>query len=123
VQRPQGANFASIDPETGDRVNLFNPRQDTWERHFEVDVGGHIIGLIPTGRATVRLLDMNGIPQLNLRQMLIAGGEFDWRAQPRTARFWMRSCSTTAHSSASPNRTRGRLPPSNRSAQGRFRTR
>lgn len=29
------------------------------------------------GRVTVRLLDMNGIPQLNLRQILIADGEFD----------------------------------------------
>jgi hypothetical protein len=42
-----------------------------------MDVSGHIIGLTPTGRATVRLLDMNGIPQLNLHQILIAGGEFD----------------------------------------------
>src|ERR671910_889538 len=49
----KGANLASIDPETGDRVNLFNPRQDSWERHFAIDVGGHIIGLTPTGRATV----------------------------------------------------------------------
>lgn len=58
-------------------MNLFNPRQDSWERHFTIDVSGHIIGLTPTGRATVRLLNMNGIPQLNLRQILIAGGEFD----------------------------------------------
>jgi hypothetical protein len=58
-------------------VNLFNPRQDSWERHFAIDVGGHIVGLTATGRATVRLLDMNGIPQLNLRQILIVGGEFD----------------------------------------------
>ena len=73
----KGANLASVDLETGDRVDLYNPRQDSWERHFTIDVGGHIIGLTPTGRATVRLLDMNGIPQLKLRQILIAGGEFD----------------------------------------------
>ena len=64
-------------PETGDRVDLYNPRQDGWERHFTIDVGGHNRGLTPTGRATIRLLDMNGIPQLTLRQTLIAGGEFD----------------------------------------------
>lgn len=54
----KGTNLASIDPETGDRVNLFNPRRDSWERHFVVDRDGHIIGLTPTGRATVRLLDV-----------------------------------------------------------------
>jgi hypothetical protein len=32
--------------------------------------------LTAAGRATVRLLDMNGVPQLNLRQMLTASGEF-----------------------------------------------
>jgi hypothetical protein len=73
----KGANFASIDPETGNRVNLFNPRHDTWEQHFAIDIGGHILRLTPTGKATVRLLDMNGIPQLNLRQMLITSREFD----------------------------------------------
>jgi hypothetical protein len=73
----KGANFTSIDPETGNRVNLFNPRRDTWEQHFAIDIGGHILGLTPTGKATVRLLDMNGIPQLNLRQMLITSREFD----------------------------------------------
>jgi hypothetical protein len=72
----KGSNFASIDPATGDRVSLFNPRQETWDRHFAIDVGSHIIGLTAAGRATVRLLDMNGVPQLNLRQMLTASGEF-----------------------------------------------
>jgi hypothetical protein len=77
VERNATFTKARTDPETGDRVDLYNPRQDSWERHFTIDVSGHIIGLTPTGRATVRLLDMNGIPQLDLRQTLIAGGEFD----------------------------------------------
>jgi hypothetical protein len=47
----KGANLASIDPETGNRVNLFNPRQDNWERHFAIDVSGHIIGLTPAGES------------------------------------------------------------------------
>ncbi len=73
----KASNFASIDPETGARVDLFHPRQDAWEQHFALDAAGHIIGLTPAGRATVRLLDMNGVPQLNLRQLLIAQHEFD----------------------------------------------
>jgi hypothetical protein len=58
-------------------VNLFNPRRDSWERHFVVDRGGYIVGLTPTGRATVRLLDMNGTPPAQFAQVLIANGEFD----------------------------------------------
>jgi hypothetical protein len=72
----KASNFASIDPATGNRVNLFNPRHDTWREHFVLERGGRIIGLIATGRATVRLLDMNGSPQLDLRRELLQQGVF-----------------------------------------------
>jgi hypothetical protein len=72
----KASNFASIDPVTGDRVNLFNPRQDLWQEHFAVGVEGHIVGTTASGRATVRLLDMNGIPQLDLRRELIEQGAY-----------------------------------------------
>jgi hypothetical protein len=73
----KSSNFASIDPESGTPVNLFNPRKDAWLDHFAVDPDGRILGLTPAGRATVRLLDMNGSPQLDLRHELIAQGEYD----------------------------------------------
>ena len=68
----KSSNFASLDPISGDRVDLFNPRVDNWLDHFRVETDGRIIGLTPSGRATVRLLDMNGSPQLELRRELIA---------------------------------------------------
>jgi hypothetical protein len=37
---------------------------------------GQVTGLSSTGRATVRLLDMNGSPQLDLRRALIEHGGF-----------------------------------------------
>ena len=37
---------------------------------------GYMVGLTPQGRATTRLLDMNGSPQLALRRELIMTGEF-----------------------------------------------
>ncbi len=72
----KGSNFASIDPTTQERVNLFDPRQGEWREHFALAEVGHIVGLTPTGRATVRLLDMNGSPQLELRRELIDRGAF-----------------------------------------------
>ena len=53
----KGPNLTSIDPDTRTVAALFNPRGDPWSDHFVVR-GGHILGLTPTGRATVRLLNM-----------------------------------------------------------------
>jgi hypothetical protein len=44
----------------GERVPLFNPRQDDWHTHFAWANGGiHIVGLTPTGRATINALHLN----------------------------------------------------------------
>jgi len=72
----KSSNFASVDPDSGTRVDLFDPRTDNWAEHFSVGVDGQIVGLTPTGKATVRLLDMNGHPQLELRRELIQQGQF-----------------------------------------------
>ena len=63
----KGPNLTSIDPETGTVVPLFHPRRDTWGGHFAVR-SGHIVGLTPTGRATVRLLNMNAPRRVELRE-------------------------------------------------------
>ena len=58
------------DPETGNPVPLFHPRQQDWETHFawskEVT---RIIGLTPTGRATVEALQMNRLRMVRLRRL------------------------------------------------------
>lgn len=63
----KGPHLTSIDPETQTVVALFNPRADVWSDHFVVR-GGHLIGLAPTGRATVRLLNMNAPRRVELRK-------------------------------------------------------
>jgi hypothetical protein len=73
----KGTNFASIDPKTGNRADLFHPRRDDWHNHFMLADDGQIVGTTPVGRATVRLLDMNGSPQLDLRRALIHPHEYD----------------------------------------------
>jgi hypothetical protein len=73
----KSSDLSAVDPATDAVVVLFNPREDAWRDHFSIDPDGRIVGLTPTGRATVRLLDMNGSPQLDLRRELISRGEFD----------------------------------------------
>ena len=49
--------IAAPDPATGVEVVLFNPREQDWSQHFRwVDGGTRIVGLTPTGRATVEAL-------------------------------------------------------------------
>jgi hypothetical protein len=63
----KGPNLTSIDPDTRTVVALFSPRRDVWTDHFMVREG-EILGLTPTGRATVRLLNMNAPRRVELRQ-------------------------------------------------------
>jgi hypothetical protein len=65
----KGPHLSGIDPDTGVMVPLFHPRRDIWREHFALqDVT--IIGLTPTGRATVRVLRMNAVARVQLRTAL-----------------------------------------------------
>jgi hypothetical protein len=65
----KGPNLTSIDPETGQVVPLFDPRQGSWSDHFAFQ-GPLIIGRTPTGRATAQLLDMNEETRVEMRRHL-----------------------------------------------------
>lgn len=65
-----------LDPETDAFAPLFHPRQQQWNKHFTwSEDTTHIIGLTPTGRATVRTLDMNRESLINLRRILHRDGK------------------------------------------------
>ena len=68
----KGPNLTGIDPETGAIVPLFHPRRDHWPEHFALQ-GVTIVGLTPTSRATVRVLQMNAVERVELRTALQAG--------------------------------------------------
>jgi len=56
----KGSQVEATDPLTGERVFLFHPRQQSWRQHFcWSDDDSEIIGLTPTGRATILALNMN----------------------------------------------------------------
>ena len=54
----KGARQKAPDPLTGLVVPLFHPRRDAWNDHFQWS-GVQLLGLTPTGRATVTALNMN----------------------------------------------------------------
>ena len=56
--RQKGPNIATLDPDTGEMVRLFNPSTDVWEEHFEWD-GPRLVGLTSIGRGTVECLAVN----------------------------------------------------------------
>ncbi len=51
-----------VDPLTGGRDRLLNPREDAWENHFKALPSGTIIGLSAIGRVTVAVLKFNDDP-------------------------------------------------------------
>ena len=69
--RHKGSDLTTFDPLSNEIVPLFNPRRQTWSDHFTLN-GIHIIGITPTGRATVFLLKLNASTRLAYRQVLIA---------------------------------------------------
>jgi hypothetical protein len=73
--RFKGPNIASVDPTTSSVVSLFHPRNDFWLDHFRLE-GARIIGLTPTGRATVALLKLNASERLRVRECVRQSGSF-----------------------------------------------
>jgi hypothetical protein len=75
----RGNRLEGYDPETGAIAPIFNPRQDLWATHFTWDATRlRIIGVTPTGRATVGVLDLNDDRHngavLRIRQRDVADG-------------------------------------------------
>jgi hypothetical protein len=58
--RYKGDRTGATDPETGATVPLFHPRRQRWSDHFRWSADGlRILGLTPTGRATVAALHLD----------------------------------------------------------------
>lgn len=71
----KGAQHAGVDPLTGERTPLFNPRRELWETHFSWDDGyTRVVGLTAVGRATVIALNMNNEVVVQARHRWVAVG-------------------------------------------------
>ncbi len=66
----------AIDPVGGGIVALYHPRRDRFHEHFTwSDDFTTILGITPTGRATVDALQMNHEGVINLRRLLHEAGK------------------------------------------------
>jgi hypothetical protein len=63
----KGARQAAPDPQTGNETPLFNPRRDSWPEHFRWE-RVTVVGLTPTGRATISALRLNRPLALSIRE-------------------------------------------------------
>ncbi len=71
----KGREEFANDPETSERVPLFNPRRDRWEEHFSWSEDHlKLIALSPTGRATRDRLKMNRPKIISIRELMIRLG-------------------------------------------------
>src|SRR5262245_198516 len=61
--RHKSDRVVAVDSESGQEVALFHPRTQQWSQHFRWSEDGlRIIGLTPTGRATVVALHLDDDP-------------------------------------------------------------
>lgn len=73
--RHKASRISARDPISRRSVRLFHPNQDNWVEHFAwSDDGSQIIGLTPTGRATIEALHFNRPAMMLLRQYWRATG-------------------------------------------------
>ena len=71
----KGDKIAALDPESGEVVRLFDPRRQIWAEHFAwTPAGDRILGLTPTGRATVAALNLNRSSLVLARQAWVSVG-------------------------------------------------
>lgn len=72
----KGIKTEDYDPFTQKLVPLYHPRQQKWKEHFAWNEDYILlIGLSPTGRATINALKMNRPNLQNLRRVLRMAGE------------------------------------------------
>ncbi len=71
----KGTQIVVVDPETQQVVPLFHPYLDHWFEHFAWQGEGlYIVGVTPTGRATVNALRLNRDLLVNARRWWMDAG-------------------------------------------------
>ena len=67
--------ISAVDPKSGETAPFYHPRRDNWDDHFRwSDEGSKIVGISPTGRATVAALMLNRPSVIRFREVLKSVG-------------------------------------------------
>jgi len=72
----KGARTEATDPDTRELVPVFSPRREAWHDNFTVSDACVIVGLTPTGSATVDALQMNRLLAVAIRREERARGRY-----------------------------------------------
>jgi hypothetical protein len=72
----KGPNVAALDPETMNATKLFNPREQIWDEHFQINVDASLKGKTPEGRATILVLRINEQSRTKQRKIAMSLGEY-----------------------------------------------
>jgi hypothetical protein len=71
----KGTQTTALDPDTAELVALFHPRAQRCDEHFcRSEEGVEVLGLTPTGRATVVALKLNNPVIMVTRRLWISAG-------------------------------------------------
>jgi hypothetical protein len=73
----KGTRSSGVDPKSDTEARLFNPRQDEWNEHFQLETeSGKLLGRTLIGKVTVACLEMNSKTQIMARGLWIRLGLF-----------------------------------------------
>ncbi len=73
----KGSDVGSFDfAADGKITRFFNPREDVWTQHFQIDEDGIIESLTAVARVTIRILRFNDEDRIEERRELIESGLF-----------------------------------------------
>lgn len=72
----KGPNVAALDPVTGEATKLYNPREQHWHDHFQINADASLTGLSPESRATIIVLRINEISRITQRRVAMLLGEY-----------------------------------------------
>jgi HNH endonuclease len=73
----KGNRISGVASDSNTEVRFFQPRQNQWNEHFQVDTeSGLVMGITAVGKVTVENLEMNSTAQVSARQLWIRLGLF-----------------------------------------------
>lgn len=72
----KGPNAAALDPLTGSATKLYNPRQQKWDDHFQINPDATLSGLTAEGRVTIRVLRINDEKRVKQRLGELVAGDY-----------------------------------------------